>query len=170
MEDLLRVGVITSTHGIHGEVKVFPTTDDPRRFDDLKTAVLKYRTGEMEVHITGVKYFKNQVIVKMEEIETVEQAAFYRNAELYVRREDAVPLEEGEYYIGDLIGLKVVTDEGQVLGTLSDVMETGANDVYIVTTPENKELLLPAIDDCILDIDLEAGICRVHILKGLLDD
>ncbi|MBR5349388.1 MAG: 16S rRNA processing protein RimM [Lachnospiraceae bacterium] len=169
MEDMLRVGVITSTHGIHGEVKVFPTTDDMRRFDDLKTAVLKYRTGEMVVHIIGVKYFKNQVIVKMQEIETVEQASFYRNAELYVRREDAVPLEEGEYYIGDLIGLKVVTDEDQVLGTLSDVMETGANDVYIVTTSENKEVLLPAIDDCILDIDLEAGICHVHILKGLLD-
>ncbi|MBR5659462.1 MAG: 16S rRNA processing protein RimM [Lachnospiraceae bacterium] len=169
MEDLLRVGVITTTHGVFGEVKVFPTTDEARRFDDLKTAVLKYRNGEMDVHIVGVKYFKNLVILKLEEITSVEQARLYRNAELYVRREDAVPLEEGEYYIGDLIGLSVVTDEGKTLGTLTDVMETGANDVYIVTTPEKKEILLPAIDECILDIDLENGICRVHVMKGLLD-
>ncbi len=169
MEDLLRVGVITTTHGIHGEVKVFPTTDDIRRFDDLKKAVLVRRSEQMDVHVAGVKYLKNQVILKLEEIESVEQARLYQNAELYVRREDAVPLEEGEYYIGDLIGLKVVTDEGKTLGTLTDVMETGANDVYIVTTPENKEILLPAIGECILDIDLENDICRVHILKGLLD-
>lgn len=169
MEDLLRVGVITTTHGIHGEVKVFPTTDDIRRFDDLKKVVLRSRNGDMEVHVQSVKYFKNQAIVKLEEIDSVEQARLYQNAELYVRREDAVPLEEGEYYIGDLIGLSVVTDEGKVLGTLTDVMETGANDVYIVTTPENKEILLPAIGECILDIDLENGICRVHIMKGLLD-
>ena len=169
MEDLLRVGVITTTHGIHGEVKVFPTTDDIRRFDDLKKAVLVRRSEQMDVHVAGAKYFKNQVILKLEEIESVEQARLYQNAELYVRREDAVPLEEGEYYIGDLIGLKVVTDEGKTLGTLTDVMETGANDVYIVTTPENKEILLPAIGECILDIDLENDICRVHIMKGLLD-
>jgi len=170
MEDLLRVGVITTTHGISGEVKVFPTTDDIRRFDDLKTAVLKHRNGQTEVHIGGVKYFKNLVILKIDEITSVEQAGLYRNAELYVRREDAVPLEEGEYYIGDLIGMKVITDDGKTLGTLTDVMETGANDVYIVTTPEKKELLLPAIDECILAIDTQENICRVHIMKGLLDD
>ena len=133
MEQLLRVGVISSTHGVRGEVKVYPTTDDVNRFKKLKNVVLD--TGK----------------------------------DLLVNREDAVALEENENYVADLIDLKVVTDEGQVLGVLTEVMETGANDVYVVETEDGKELLLPAIRDCILDVDLETEVMTVHILPGLLD-
>ena len=116
-----------------------------------------------------MKFFKNQVILKFKGIDNINDIEKYKGKDLLVNREDAVALEENENYVADLIDLKVVTDEGQVLGVLTEVMETGANDVYVVETEDGKELLLPAIRDCILDVDLETEVMTVHILPGLLD-
>ena len=169
MEQLLRVGVISSTHGVRGEVKVYPTTDDVNRFKKLKNVVLDTGKEHLKLEVSGVKFFKNQVILKFKGIDNINDIEKYKGKYLLVNREDAVALEENENYVADLIDLKVVTDEGQVLGVLTEVMETGANDVYVVETEDGKELLLPAIRDCILDVDLETEVMTVHILPGLLD-
>ena len=169
MEDFLRVGVVTTTHGVHGEVKVYPTTDDPKRFLDLEHVFVDEQSVRTERGIENVKFFKNMVILKLSGIDDMDRAAKLRGAELYVSRADAVPLEEGEYYIADLLGMEVYSDEGEKLGVVKDVIETGANDVYQVQRPKGKPLLLPAIPDCVLEIDVENGRMRVHIMEGLLE-
>lgn len=173
MEDLLRVGVISTTHGIRGEVKVFPTTDDVDRFDVLKEAIIQQKTKggikEIPVEVTGAKYFKNLVILKFKGYDTIESVEPFRQCDLCVTREHAIPLEENEYFIADLIGLQVVTEDGSVLGELTDVLQTGANDVYEVTTKEGKTILLPVIEECVLDISLEQKQCVVRLMPGLLD-
>ena len=169
MEDFLQVGVITATHGIRGEVKVFPTTDDPERFLDLETVYLDTGREKKLLTISSVKFFKQFVILKFKEFDNINDVEPFRKKWLLVTRDQAVPLEEDEYFIADLIGLRVITDEDKVLGKLTDVLETGANDVYQVTDENGKEILLPAIKDCILSVDLEKGEMKVHILEGLLD-
>ncbi len=170
MVDLLQVGVITSTHGIKGEVKVFPTTDDPTRYSYLKDVILDTGKEKIDLKVSGVKYFKQYVIVKFKGINDINDIEKYKGSTLWVTRENAVPLEENEYFIADLIGLKVVTDAGEEFGELTDVMQTGANDVYVVETyKDKKEVLLPVIDECVLDVNLEEGTVTVHIMEGLLD-
>jgi 16S rRNA processing protein RimM len=169
MEDLLQVGVITSTHGIRGEVKVFPTTDDVSRFKKLKNVILDDGRQKIDMEIASVKFFKNMVIVKFKGIDNINDVEKYRKARLLVTRENAVPLEENEYYIADLIGLSAVSDEGEALGNVTDVLQTGANDVYVIATPDKKEILVPAIRDCILQVDLEKQEMRIHLLPGLRD-
>lgn len=169
MEDLLRVGVIANTHGIRGEVKVFPTTDEKERFKDLKKVILDIGKEQKVLEIQSVRFFKNLVILKFKGIDNINDIEMYKGKDLLVTREDAVPLEEGEYFIADLLDLDVYSDEDEKIGVLYDVMQTGANDVYVVKTEEGKEILLPAIDECILDIDLEESRMTVHIMEGLLD-
>lgn len=169
MEEFFQVGVITATHGIHGEVKVFPTTDDPNRFKKLKKVLLDTGIQKLELEVAGVKFFKKFVILKFKEFDDINQVEKYRKCSLLVTRENAVRLKKNEYFIADLIGLKVYTEEGTFLGNLEDVMQTGANDVYQIVTEEGKEILLPAIRQCILDVDIESGNMKVHLLEGLVD-
>ena len=169
MEQFLRVGVISSTHGIRGEVKVYPTTDDPERFLDLDEVILDTGREHKILEIEGVKFFKNQVILKFKGYDNINDIEKYLKIDLLVDREHAVELGENENFIADLIDMEVVTEEGKVLGTLTDVIETGANDVYAVKTPEGKEILLPAIRDCILDVNVDEKRMTVHVMEGLLD-
>lgn len=169
MEQFLRVGVISSTHGIRGEVKVYPTTDDPERFLDLDEVILDTGREHKILEIEGVKFFKNQVILKFKGYDNINDIEKYLKKDLLVDREHAVELGENENFIADLIDMEVVTEEGKVLGTLTDVIETGANDVYAVKTPEGKEILLPAIRDCILDVNVDEKRMTVHVMEGLLD-
>ena len=169
MEQLLRVGVISSTHGVRGEVKVYPTTDDMNRFKELKKVVLDTGREHLELEISGVKFFKNQVILKFKGIDNINDIEKYKGKDLLVHREDAVALGENENYVADLIDLKVVTEDGQVLGDLTDVMETGANDVDVGEVEDGRELWIPAIRQCILDVDLEKEVMTVHVLPGLFD-
>ncbi len=169
MEDTLRVGVIASTHGIRGEVKVFPTTDDAKRFEKLKEVLLDTGKELKPMEMEQVRFFKNMVIVKFKGYDTINDIEIYKGKDLLVTREHAVELGPDENFIVDLIGLSVETDEGELLGELTDVLITGANDVYEVTRTDGKKVLLPAIKDCVLDVDLEAGRVLVHVLDGLLD-
>ncbi|MCI8464902.1 MAG: 16S rRNA processing protein RimM [Lachnospiraceae bacterium] len=164
-----RVGVISSTHGIRGEVKVFPTTDNPDRFKDLKQVTLHAKREKRTLELENVRFFKQFVIVKFKGIDDINDIEPYKGAELWIDREQAVPLEEGEYFIADLIGLAVITEEGERLGILKDVLQTGANDVYEVQMEHGKTILLPVIDECVLDVDLEKGEVLVHVMDGLLD-
>ena len=169
MEDLLQVGIITSTHGVRGEVKVYPTTDDPRRFRRLKEVVLDTGKEKMNLEIEGVKFFKQFVILKFKGLDNINDIEKYRQKSLYVTRKNAVRLQRDEYFIADLIGLKVQDEDGKELGTVKDVIETGANDIYEVEMADGKSLLLPAIKQCILNVDVENGTMQVHVLEGLLD-
>lgn len=168
-EKMLRVGVVTTTHGVHGEVKVFPTTDDAKRFKQLKKAYLDLGKELFPVTLESVKFFKQMVIVKFREISDMDQAALYKNKDILIERADAVPLAENEFYICDLIGLSVVTDTGESLGVLSEVVKTGANDVFEVTMADGKTVLIPYIEDCVKEISLEEGRVLVHLLPGLLE-
>ena len=172
MEEYFKVGIITSTHGLKGEVKVFPTTDDVKRFKRLKKVTLdtgKARDAGTVLEIESVKFFKQFAILKFRGIDSIEDVERYRKASLLVPRSDAVRLKKDEYFVADLIGLTVRDEDGTEIGTLKDVIETGANDVYAIDLRDGRELLLPAIKQCVLEVDVEAGFIRIHILEGLLD-
>lgn len=169
MEEMFQVGVITSTHGVRGEVKVFPTTDDAKRFKRLKEVILDTGKEQITLEIEGVKFFKQFVILKFKDIDNINDVEKYRQKSLYVTRANAVRLRKNEYFIADLMGLKVLNEEEQEIGTLKDVMETGANDVYVIEMNDGRELLLPAIKQCVLEVDIEGGFIKVHVLDGLLD-
>ncbi len=168
MEDLLQVGIITKTHGLRGEVKVFPTTDDVRRFKKLKEVILDTGKEKLTLEIEGVRFFKNLVILKFKGIDNINDIERNIGKSLYVTRENAVKLKKDEYFIADLIGIDVFDEEDKKLGVLKDVIETGANDVYSIELENSQELLLPAIKQCILDVDIENKRMKVHILDGLL--
>ncbi len=169
MEDLLKVGIISSTHGIRGEVKVFPTTDDPQRFKKLKNILLDSGKEKRNLKIQSVKFFKQFVILKFEEIDDINDVEKYKGSSLYVTRDQAVKLKKDEYFVADLIGLTVIAEEEKLEGTLKDVMETGANDVYVIELTDGRELLLPAIKECVLSVDIEKGEMQIRLLDGLLD-
>ena len=168
MEDMLQVGVITQTHGVRGEVKVFPTTDDVNRFKKLKQVILDTGKETMPLEIQSVKFFKQFVILKFKGIDNINDIEKYKRCSLYVTRKHAVPLEEDEYFIADMIGMEVCTEDGNIFGTLKDVIETGANDVYVIESAEHGEVLVPAIKECIRSVDIEKGQMMIHLMDGLI--
>lgn len=169
MEDLLQVGAITSTHGVRGEVKVFPTTDNVKRFSKLKEVELETPAGTTTLHIKGVKYFKQFAILKFEEYDSLNEVEGIKGRKLFVTRQNAVKLQKDEYFIADLIGMKVIDPDRNLEGELTDVLQTGANDVYDITLSDGRNFLLPAITDCIRKVDMEEKVMTIHILEGLLD-
>ena len=164
----LSVGQIVNTFGIKGFVKVNPWVNDVTRFDNLKKVYIKIRKSLKELEIEEVKYHKNQVLLKFKGIETVEQAEMLRNAILEIDRKDAIPLEEGEYFIADLLESEVYTDEGKMLGIVEDIFNTGSNDIYVVKNELGKSILLPRIKDVFKEIDVENKKIIVHLIEGLI--
>lgn len=168
MEERLQVGVISSTHGVRGEVKVFPTTDDPKRYKKLKKVYLDTGREFLPLEIQGVKFFKQFVIVKFKGIDNINDIEMYKGKSLLVDRKDAVPLKQDEYFIADMVGIDVYTEDGEKFGVLKDVMETGANDVYIIDSISHGEVLVPAIKQCILGVDVEENRMDIHLMDGLI--
>ena len=168
MQKRLEIGQIVNTFGIKGEVKVMPFTDDINRFDYLEKVYVKTRKDEKQYKVENARYHKNMVLLKLEGIENPEQAEMLRNAFLEIDREDAIPLEEGTYFIADLIGLEVYTDEGKLLGKVEDIYNAGANDVYVVKDELGKQILLPGIDEVIKEVDLDNEKIIVHLIPGLI--
>ena len=166
-EELYQVGAITRAHGVRGEVKVFPMTDDPMRFRGMKDLILDTGKEYRICEVTSARMQKNLVILKIKGIDTMEEAQKYQGCGLYVTKENRVPLGEDEWFIADLIGCEVWSDEGENLGMLTDVLQTAANDVYVVEKEGAKELLIPCIRDCILNVDTEGKRVDVHLLAGL---
>lgn len=180
MQEFLQVGVITKPHGIKGAVKVYPTTDDTSRFQKGLTFYLKDKKGTRTVKVENVQFFNQYVILKLDCFASPEEAAVCRGCELLVDRENALKLQEDEYFLSDLEGLEVVTEKGQTVGTVKSVMPTGANEVLIiraaggelegVTVAQGQELLFPSIKECIKKIDFETGRITVHIMPGLIGE
>ena len=154
MEDLLKVGVITTTHGVRGEVKVYPTTDEAERFLDLEYVLLDTGRELRRLDIKNVRFFKNLVILKFDGIDNINDIEKYKGRDLWIPREEAQELDEDEYYIADLLGMKVLLEDGSEFGTLKNVMETGANDVYIVDSVEHGEVFIADINSASLHCEI----------------
>ncbi len=164
------MGAITQTHGLRGEVKVFPTTDDAKRFKKLKEVILDTGKEKKVLEIEGVKFFKQFVILKFKGFDDINDIERYKGKSLYVTRENAVKLKKDEYFIADLIGIQIYDENDGYMGILKDVIVTGANDVYDIALENGRRLLLPAIRQCVLAVDMVQRKMKVHVLDGLLDD
>lgn len=168
MTKYLEIGQIVNTFGIKGMVKVNPFTDDIKRFDKLETIYIENKNGRKEYEVEEIKYHKNMVLIKLKGIDTPEEANLLRQSYLLVDREKEETLEEGVYYIVDLLGLEVYTDENKLLGTVQDIFNTGSNDIYVVKDELGKQILLPGISDVIKEVNLEEKRIIVHLIKGLI--
>ncbi len=165
------VGIVLKPHGLKGELKVKPLTDDPARFDRLERVYVKQADGYKEFPIASTRYHKGFVYLKLSGVDSVEAASTLRNQYFWIPRSEAIALPEGSYFIGDLVGSSVKTIQGDLLGTLTDVIQTGSNDVYVVKGKKG-EVLIPALKEVVKDIDIEAGLVTVDLtnMEGLLDD
>lgn len=168
MLDYLKVGQIINTHGVRGEIKVFPLTDDIKRFGKLKVIYMKQADDYREYKLEGIKYFKNLVIVKLEGINSMNEAVKLVDSYLYVNRENAVKLSKDTYFVADLIGIDVYNMDDESLGTIINVFSTGSNDVYEIKKDDGKTFLIPAIKDVVKEIDIEKRSMRIELLEGLL--
>ena len=167
MNSYLELGQIVNVKGLKGEVKVNPFTENIERFEELKTVLIKFKNENKEFEIEKVGYHKNQVILKFKGINTVEEAEKLRNSYILIDRNDLEPLEEGVYYITDLLGLEVYTEDGTLLGKVDDIYNTGTNDIYVVKDDLGKQKLLPGIPEVLKNVDLEHGKIIVNLIEGL---
>lgn len=168
MSNYMEIGKIVNTQGIRGDLRIIPTTDDPKRFELLDTVWVESKEGTKEYEIEKVWYHKQFVILKLKGISSINEAEKLKNSIVKIPRELALPLGEGEYYIGDLYDLEVYTNDEEYLGKIVDILFTAANDVYVVKKEDSKkELLIPVIKQCILEVDLNNRRMTVNLLEGL---
>ncbi|MGG4341687.1 ribosome maturation factor RimM [Paenibacillus lautus] len=171
-EKLLTVGKIVNTHGIRGEVKIMPHTDfaDQRFAPKSQLYIVPDKGSKIEVTVDTSRFHKNMYIVKFKELHGINDAEKYKGSLLKITADLQEELPENEYYFHEIIGCKVMTDEdpAEELGLITEILTPGANDVWVVKTPEGKEVLLPAIPDVVLDVDKESKLVRVHLMEGLL--
>ena len=167
MKQYLECGKIVTTHGVRGEVKAEVWMDSPAEMTRLKTVYLE--EGKTAFRVEHARVQKNMVILKLEGIESPEAGNAYRQKVLWCDRNE-VPLKKGQHFLQDLFGLTVVdADDGHTYGTLSDISETGANDVYHITFPDGEVRLIPAIPSVVIETDPEAGIMKIRPLPGLFE-
>lgn len=167
MQEYFEVGQIVNTFGIKGQLKVKPFTDDMERFEELKTVYICKKNEMKKVEIEDVKYNKQCVLLKVKGIEDLTEAEKYKGLFLKIDRKDAKKLPKDTYFIADILGLEVYTEEGELLGKVDDIFSTGANDVYVVKDELGKQILLPSIPEVLKEIDLEKGKVIVHLIEGL---
>lgn len=165
MDNTFLIGKIVNTQGVHGEMRVIPTTDDITRFELLDSVFIDGK----EYEIQKVRYHKQFVLLKLKGIDDMTTAERYKTKEVRIPEEWAVPCEEDEYYIKELYGMKVVDETDNEIGILIDVIFTGANDVYVIKPKNGKDILIPAIKDCILNVDTAEKTMRIHVMEGLLE-
>lgn len=168
MEEYFEIGQIVNTSGLKGEIKIKPFTDDITKFNDFKTIYVSVKKELKEFKIEKVRFSKNMVFLKLKGIDTIEEAENYRNLYIKRKRDKDEKLEVDTYYIVDLIGCKVCTDDQKDLGEVIDVFSTGSNDVYVVKDELGKQVLLPAIKEVIKNVDIENKLITVHLMEGLI--
>lgn len=166
--EYIEIGQIVNTNGLKGVVKVNPFTDDISKFEDLKYVYIQLKNELKKVKIEQVRYNKNQVLLKLEGIDSIEEAEKYRNFYLKTEKESQEDLGEDTYYIVDLIGLDVYSDKNEYLGKIEDVFPTGSNDVYVVKDNLGKQILIPAIADVVKKVDLKNKKMIINLIPGLI--
>jgi 16S rRNA processing protein RimM len=170
-DKLYTIGKIVNTHGIRGELKIVPETDFPERFDPgSELIIVDVQQKQTPVKVQSSRLHKNMYIVKLEKHDGINDVEKYKGSLLKIEAKYQKPLEEGEYYYHEIIGCKVIADDGQELGLISEILTPGANDVWVVALPKNKQLLLPVIDEVVLDVDVQAKTVRIHLMEGLLEE
>ncbi len=167
MEQVLEIGQIVNTYGIKGFLKVVPYTDDLQRFKNLKTIYIQLKNELKQFNVEEVKFSKNLVLLKLQGIDDINIAETYKNCYVKIERKDAIKLEENSYFIVDLIGINVYTEQEQLLGKIEDVFSTKANDIYVVKDEFGKQILLPAISEVIKNVDVKNKKMTVHLIEGL---
>lgn len=167
MDNYFEIGKIVNTQGVKGEVRILPSTDDIKRFEKLKNITAYKNNNKIDLEIEKIRYHKNFVIIKFKNIDTMNDGESLKDYIIRINDDEAIPLEEDEYFIRDLIGINVFENTVK-LGTIKDVIATGANDVYVVKT-QGKDILIPVIKQCIINVDIENKIMEVKLLKGLVD-
>lgn len=168
MQEYFEIGQIVNTFGIKGEVKVVPFTDDIERFEELNSIYVVKNKKLIEYEIEQIKYHKNMIILKLKNVEDMNTAEKLKGCYIQIHRKDARELPEGTYFIADIIGSQVITDDGKILGIVDDIYNTGAKDIFVVKDEMGKQILLPHIEEVILSIDVEKQIVTVHLLEGLV--
>jgi len=168
MQEYFEIGQIVNTFGIKGELKVVPFTDDIERFEELKSIYVVKNKQLIEYEIEQIKYHKNMIILKLKNVEDMNTAEKLKGCYIQIHRKDARELPEGTYFIADIIGSQVITDDGKILGIVDDIYNTGAKDIFVVKDELGKQILLPHIEEVILNIDVEKQIVTVHLLEGLV--
>jgi len=165
--DFLEIGKIINTHGLKGEVKITVWMDCPEDFEALSFVLTKKQAKEEKLNIEGIKYQKNNIIVKFKEIPSIEVAETYKNSVLFVPKSELPPLPDGVYYIADLLGSTVFEENDEEIGVLTDVFNTGSNDVYDIKREGKRNLLVPIIDGVLKSVDTDAKKIIIHIPEGL---
>lgn len=170
MEDIkyFEIGKIVNTQGVKGDVRVVPITDEPERFLKLKVALVDNGKSKKEYSIENIWFHKTFVIIKFKGIDDMTAAEKLKGTSIKIDRKDAIPLEENEYYISDLYDMDVYTDESEYLGIINDIIFTASNDVYEVKNNDTT-ILLPAIKQCILNVNINERKMTVHMMEGLRD-
>lgn len=169
MQEYFEIGQIVNTFGVKGVVKVNPFTDDITRFEKLKTILVVKNKNVTEIEIEEVKYHKDMVLLKLKGVDDMNSAEKYKGCFIKIHRKDAIKLPKDTFFIADIIGSEVITDDGKILGKVDDIYSTGSNDIYVVKDELGKQILLPSIKEVILDIDVEKQKVIVHLLEGLVD-
>lgn len=169
MQQYFEIGKIVNTHGIRGELKVIPLTDDMYRYDDLLWVYVRINNKQTKYNIDSVRYHKNNVLLKLSDVDDIGVAEKLKGCFVEIPRELAIMLPEGSYFVSDLLGCRVVDDSDKDLGKIVDIIKTGSNDVYVVRDEESREVLLPAIKEVVLDVDINNGIIKVKLMKGLIN-
>lgn len=168
MQEFFEIGQIVNTHGVKGHVKVKPFTDDATQFETLGKILVVKNKDTIEMEIEEVKYHKDMVLLKLKGVDDMTAAEHYKGCYIKIHRSQARELEEGRYFIADIIGSDVYTDDDKYLGKVDDIYNTGSNDIYVVKDELGKQILLPGIKDVVLNIDIENQKVTVHLLKGLV--
>lgn len=168
MVEYLEIGQIVNTFGVRGEIKIKPLTDNIQRFDKLKSIYIEKNNQLQLYNIEHVKYTNNLVILKIKDVNTMEEAEKLKGLYIKVDRKNAIKLPKDTYFIADLIGLSVYTDEGKMLGKVDDIYNTGSSDIYVVKDDLGKQILLPAITDVLKNIDIKNQKIIVHLIEGLV--
>lgn len=169
MVEYFEIGHISNTHGLRGEMKVRPFTETNKRYEELKKVLINIKDEYKEYEIENVRYQKDIVLLKLKGVDDIETAEKLKNHYISIPREDAKTLEEGEYFIADLIGCEIF-ENNELVGTLDDVFTAGASDVYVVKRKSKKDLLLPALKSIIKKIDVVNKRIDVEIPRGLDDE
>lgn len=169
MQQYFEIGRIVNTHGIRGELKVVPLTDNINRYDELEWVYIRINGVQKKYDIESVRYHKNNVLLKLKDIDNMTDAQKIKECFVEIPRELGIKLTKGSYFISDLIGCDVVADDDKNLGKVVDVLKTGSNDVYVVKDTNDRQVLLPAIKEVVLDVDIENKIIKVRLMDGLID-